>query len=135
MRFHRPPPSQPVISLTPLIDVVFILLIFFMLASSFMDWRSVDLSVSTMGQRSQPNTQDPVIITLYRNGDLGLAGTQGPVTNILRHMKQSGIKHNRPVLLKPEVNVPLQQSVSALESLSQDGFTKVTFYTAQAKDK
>jgi len=135
MRFHRPPPAQPVISLTPLIDVVFILLIFFMLASSFMDWRSVDLSVSTMGQRAQPNTQDPVIITLYHDGDLGLAGTQGPVANILKHMKQKGIEHSRPILLKPEENVALQQSVSTLEALSLNGFTKVTFYSAQAKDK
>src|SRR5690606_18422295 len=31
------------ISLTPLIDVVFILLVFFMLASSFLDWRAIDL--------------------------------------------------------------------------------------------
>ena len=35
---------RPLISLTPLIDVVFILLVFFMLASSFLDWRSIDLN-------------------------------------------------------------------------------------------
>ena len=47
------PPSWPIakprrrrspISLTPLIDVVFILLVFFMLASSFLDWRSITLA-------------------------------------------------------------------------------------------
>ena len=35
---------RPLISLTPLIDVVFILLVFFLLASSFLDWRAIDLS-------------------------------------------------------------------------------------------
>lgn len=35
---------RPLISLTPLIDVVFILLVFFMLASSFLDWRAIDLT-------------------------------------------------------------------------------------------
>lgn len=35
------------ISLTPLIDVVFILLLFFMLSSSFVPWRQINVSMST----------------------------------------------------------------------------------------
>ena len=35
----HPSKRKAVISLTPLIDVVFILLVFFMLSSSFLDWR------------------------------------------------------------------------------------------------
>jgi len=37
------------ISLTPLIDVVFILLVFFMLASNFHDWRAIPLQASGSG--------------------------------------------------------------------------------------
>ena len=40
------PPTGVMITLTPLIDVVFILLIFFMLASSFIDWRALDLRLA-----------------------------------------------------------------------------------------
>ncbi|OOC09384.1 ExbD/TolR family protein, partial [Thioalkalivibrio halophilus] len=40
------PRRRNLISLTPLIDVVFILLVFFMLASSFLDWRAVELEAS-----------------------------------------------------------------------------------------
>lgn len=42
-------PRRRLISLTPLIDVVFILLVFFMLASSFSQWRTVDLTVAGGG--------------------------------------------------------------------------------------
>ena len=35
---------RPLISLTPLIDVVFILLVFFMLTSTFLDWRPIELN-------------------------------------------------------------------------------------------
>jgi len=38
------PARRRAISLTPLIDVVFILLLFFMLSSSFLQWRQIDLS-------------------------------------------------------------------------------------------
>lgn len=40
----KPPRRRSLISLTPLIDVVFILLVFFMLASSFLHWRSIELT-------------------------------------------------------------------------------------------
>ncbi|MEM6945656.1 MAG: biopolymer transporter ExbD, partial [Pseudomonadota bacterium] len=40
-RLANRPRKRLRISITPLIDVVFILLVFFMLASSFLDWRSI----------------------------------------------------------------------------------------------
>ncbi|PWE33365.1 biopolymer transporter ExbD [Maritimibacter sp. 55A14] len=44
------PPRRPArISLTPLIDVVFILLVFFMLATRFEDWRGMPLSAGGAG--------------------------------------------------------------------------------------
>ena len=45
--------KRPLISLTPLIDVVFILLVFFMLASSFLDWRSIDLSTPAAAEAAR----------------------------------------------------------------------------------
>jgi biopolymer transport protein ExbD len=43
MRFDAPAPHRRLISLTPLIDVVFILLVFFMLASSLIKWQAVEM--------------------------------------------------------------------------------------------
>lgn len=42
------------ISLTPLIDVVFILLLFFMLSSTFTQWRQQDLAVPGSGTTTPP---------------------------------------------------------------------------------
>jgi biopolymer transport protein ExbD len=42
----KQPPRRAVVSLTPLIDVVFILLVFFMLASSFVKWRAIHPAVN-----------------------------------------------------------------------------------------
>ena len=39
--------KRQAISLTPLIDVVFILLLFFMLSSSFVPWRQINVSMPT----------------------------------------------------------------------------------------
>jgi biopolymer transport protein ExbD len=53
------PARRRAISLTPLIDVVFILLLFFMLSSTFTQWRQLDLAVPGTGAAT-PSTQNQV---------------------------------------------------------------------------
>ncbi|ANG61716.1 biopolymer transporter TolR [Marinobacterium aestuarii] len=48
------PARRRAISLTPLIDVVFILLLFFMLSSTFTQWRQLDLAVPGTGAATPP---------------------------------------------------------------------------------
>jgi biopolymer transport protein ExbD len=48
------PARRRAISLTPLIDVVFILLLFFMLSSTFTQWRQLDLAVPGSGDAPAP---------------------------------------------------------------------------------
>ena len=55
------------ISLTPLIDVVFILLVFFMLASSFLDWRSITLDPPKQTGGSPSLEQAVLIASVLRN--------------------------------------------------------------------
>ncbi|MGK0476314.1 MAG: biopolymer transport protein ExbD, partial [Oleispira sp.] len=45
MVLSEKPKQRNLISLTPLIDVVFILLVFFMLTSSFVEWKFIDLGI------------------------------------------------------------------------------------------
>ena len=74
MQFGQERPSRRLISLTPLIDVVFILLVFFMLASSGLDWRAVELSVSSGSGDAQTQSL-AVQIRLKADGSL-LLGTE-----------------------------------------------------------
>ncbi|TYL46674.1 ExbD/TolR family protein [Marinomonas sp. IMCC 4694] len=62
------PKRKNAISLTPLIDVVFILLLFFMLTSSFVPWRIVDTPLSvTTETPAASEERDNVILTLKQN--------------------------------------------------------------------
>lgn len=60
MKIDTGPHRAPAVSLTPLIDVVFILLIFFMLATRFGNWRDLPMDVTPRGE-SAPSDE-----TLYR---------------------------------------------------------------------
>lgn len=64
------PKRKNAISLTPLIDVVFILLLFFMLTSSFVPWRIVDTPLSVASDvQATPQEKDNLILTLKQNDD------------------------------------------------------------------
>ena len=49
MRLHEPARARRTLSLTPLIDVVFLLLVFFMLASTFLKFGTVKLETAGAG--------------------------------------------------------------------------------------
>ncbi|MEM9358262.1 MAG: biopolymer transporter ExbD [Pseudomonadota bacterium] len=49
MRLNEPEPRRRALSLTPLIDVVFLLLVFFMLASTFIRFSTVKLETAGAG--------------------------------------------------------------------------------------
>jgi biopolymer transport protein ExbD len=61
------PKRKNAISLTPLIDVVFILLLFFMLTSTFVPWRLVDTPLSVAADQQKP-LEEKANLILTLNG-------------------------------------------------------------------
>lgn len=59
-------PKQ-LISITALIDVVFILLLFFMLTSTFLKWRTLTLETTSLDGATE-QTAPPVTVILYEDG-------------------------------------------------------------------
>ena len=60
------------INVAPLIDIVFLLLIFFMLASEFTDFKTIDM-VSPSQINKEINKSDlPIIIELSENGNINI---------------------------------------------------------------
>lgn len=58
------------ISLTALIDVVFILLMFFMLTTGFSHWQSLDLPASAASQSAE--SEPPLLLLIGQKGELRL---------------------------------------------------------------
>ncbi len=123
MTRHR---RRPIIGLTPLIDVVFILLIFFMLASSFLDWRAIPLEVPRTA--FGPNAEvRGVLVRIKRNGTVdlnGLAVDERTLRFRLRDLVRTS--PNVRVLVQPQSGVPLQNVVRVLDQLSATGTRHVS---------
>lgn len=109
--------SGPSISLTPLIDVIFILLVFFMLASSFLDWQYLELGV---GEPEAVYVEDSEssLIRIESKDRLLLDGEAAPLSEIVRNIgERLRVDPQHPVLVQPADDLPLQDLVDALDSL------------------
>ena len=126
MKFGQPRPTGRLISLTPLIDVVFILLIFFMLTSSYLDWRSVDFTVSS-GLGDATSAQRAILISLRTDGSIAV-GSKPVAKQTLRSVMTAKLAGNRDqrVVIRSDPGVSLQRAVDTLDLLRTIGATKVS---------
>lgn len=111
-------------SLTPLIDVVFILLLFFMLVTNYQRWQTVSIdAVSPAGASADP-AEAPAVLML-RPADWALDGK--PVTaQVLGEVVRQRLS-KRPalqvqILAAPEV--PIQELVEVLDLVRAAGVSQ-----------
>ncbi len=109
-----------VIKLTPLIDVVFILLVFFMLASSFHDWRSIDLSAP--GKAAGSDGLENTLLVEVRQDGFRLSGEPIGIEAMLDRISNRLAKEpEQRVLVKPVPGIALQNVVQVLDRLTAIG--------------
>ncbi|SAY38296.1 ExbD/TolR family protein [Candidatus Synechococcus spongiarum] len=118
--------SRVAVSLTPLIDVVFILLIFFMLVSNLQSTNMIDLRV---GNRNATPTQaqDRALLVTVSRDALQLDGQPVPLAQL---REQVALQPQRQVTLEPADGVSLQRIVAVLDQLRGAGASQVSFLAA-----
>lgn len=105
--------------MTPLIDVVFILLVFFMLASSFTTWRSVEMDMATPGGGVAEGRS--VLVELRTDG-LRFGGRNTDETELILQLQdQLADDAELRVLVRFDHDLPLQDSVQLVDRLSTAG--------------
>ena len=111
---HR---SRKNVSLTALIDVVFILLMFFMLTSTFNPITSMALSSSQ--EDTSDSNSEPQLILVYANGDLKLLTERLQRTSEAALISQLNPEH--AVVISAEETATLQQIVRVSSLLNHGG--------------
>ena len=111
------------VGLTPLIDVVFILLLFFMLASSFQDRRAIEL-VAPAGAGAAGVPMEGALLVEVRPDGLRLSAERVSLDVLAARMGERVARHpDVRVLVKPARGVVLQETVRVLDALAAAGVT------------
>ena len=101
-------------SLTPLIDVVFLLLIFFMLASTFSRFSQLPLSA----QKSEGQAEKDVKFILVRvdgQGQININGQVVKKTDLVTKINELALTPSMKLVIKPMKEATAQHLVSILE--------------------
>ena len=124
--FAGPARRRNLVSLTPLIDVVFILLIFFMLVSNFMDWHAISLSTAEHAGSTDNAELLPIVVEFDQRG-LQVAGELFELPALVDHLAgELSASPQRPVLIRPAQGIVVQDVVTVLDRLTGAGISGIS---------
>lgn len=124
---------RPRMNIAPLIDVVFLMLIFFMLTSTFIDTASIDLSVSRSGPGSA-GAGDMLLVDVRRDGEVRLNGLTLGLEDLGPELAaRVGAQVDTPVALRAEARVPVQRLVAVMDRIQGVGMSNIRLATPEAR--
>ena len=136
MRFSRRKRDSLELNITPLIDVVFLLLIFFMVSTTFTRETQllIDLPESSMDARL---VEEVVDISISKRGSIAVnqrliydADLESLITAIT---EVSGTKNTVPIVIRADAETPHQSVIMAMDAAGRLGFTKIKIATKHAQ--
>lgn len=126
--------EAPDINLTPLIDVVFLLLIFFMVSTTFNDDARLRLNLPQAdGEPAQAGELDLLEVVVDVSGrfyvdDREVLGTDAKaLRRALTEATAASGAADRPVLIRADAKTPHQAVMTVLDALGQLGMDQVAF--------
>lgn len=124
---------RPRMNIAPLIDVVFLMLIFFMLTSTFIDTASIDLSVSRSGPAAAA-VGDMLLVDVRRDGEVRLNGLTLGLEDLGPELAaRVGAQVDTPVALRAEARVPVQRLVAVMDRIQGVGMSNIRLATPEAR--
>ena len=131
--------DEPEVNLTPLIDVVFLLLIFFMVSTTFEHQSriQIDLPESTASPVEVEENSLEIIIDAQGRYFIG---EEQVVNTELKTLKSAiskavGDRDTVPVTIRADANTPHQAVITALDATSQLGLTRISLATSKIPEE
>lgn len=135
---HRRNREEPEINFIPLIDVLLVLLIFFMVASTFRKESELKLQLPESSQQVTPPEKNQLELRIDRNEryelDQVLLGDKLS-TEVLQTALAKALESNRerPLIISADAQTPHEAVVRALDAAGKIGITKVGISALPAK--
>ena len=110
------------INITPLIDIVFLLLVFFMLATSFIQKSTIEVNLSSGETVQIENQKNNVVLILNKTGKIYLNNKLISISNIKDEIIK--IIDNKPehkILIKSHKKIAVQKVIRLIEEVRLAG--------------
>ena len=135
MQFYRRKEEDALINLTPLIDVVFLLLIFFMVTTTFT--KETRLSIELPQAEGEPVAHEKQIleITISANGRYAVQGkalVNSKRQTLAKAIQEISTGNNKlPLVIVADAQAPHQAVVTAMDVAGKQGFVNLSIATME----
>ena len=138
MRFARREKPEVEVNLTPLIDVVFLLLIFFMVTTTFNQHANLRVELPDASNAVQSNEENKVEVIIDKNGQYFIDGTslldQQSRTLVTALGKVVKDRNTEKILIRADAQAPHQSVVSVMDAAGKLGLTQISIATSSGQD-
>lgn len=140
MQLRAKKSEEPEINLTSLIDVVFLLLIFFMVSTTFEQQAVLKVDLPEASNVSHPENQpDSFELVIDPKGQYYLNDRQlmdgRPSTLRAAFEEAAGDKRDIPIILRADAETPHHFVVTAMDVTAQLGFTRLSIATERISEE
>ena len=126
------------VELTPLIDVVFLLLIFFMVSTTFIRETQLKIDLPEAAGEQQKPEGVPLEISISAEGEYSIDGqllVNAQLDTVKRGLQEaSGGDLERRLIVTADANATHQAVVQAMDAAGQVGLTRISITTQNPKD-
>jgi biopolymer transport protein ExbD len=119
------------LNLSPLIDVIFILVIFIVLVARFIEQNQLDIDVPDT-DAGRPATLEALIVNVTQEGFIFVGDVPVEAEGVEALLRSLRGKHDR-ILLLADGKIALQQAVDVLTSARKAGYDEVSLATEPPK--
>lgn len=137
MKFYSRRRASPVITIVSLIDILTILLIFFIVTTTFKSAQpqvQIVLPAMKSGEASKINKSKPAILAITAAGDVSLDDkpmTDEEVGPAIKHIQEAG----RPTAMKVDEGAPVKRMFEVLDALKIANVSDMPMLTREKNKK
>lgn len=139
MRFRRQKKVDNNVNLTPLIDVVFLLLIFFMVSTTFTKESHLVLELPEADGEVVETPADGIEILIGKNGDYTINGKQlinRQLKTLMKSLEEVSLGNSElPLTITADANTSHQSVVTAMDAAGKMGFVHLKITTKQPDEE
>ena len=135
MNFHKHIEEEDVnINLTPLIDVVFLLLIFFMVSTTFDTTSQLKIKLPEASQDQSALPPQKLTLLIDASGNFFLNSrelTNSKSATLKAALERTLAGSRQPIVIQSDANSPVQSLVTAMDVVGQLGLSQVSIATTR----
>jgi len=131
--------EEPDVNLTPMIDVVFLLLLFFMVSTSFIRESSLKVDLPEATGQALVEQEQAIDIVINSDGQfvVNTITLDSPSNEQLAAVLKKAVGENTDphIIISADANAEYQNIVTAMDTAQQLGYTRLTLATRQTTSK